>query len=100
MTATDLWASWRLWLMVAGAVVLIAAALLVTIWLTARSIRHHALRALHAAEQIRDHTSAIWALQSTNDVASQLLDTVESLEAKGDALAGALGSPAGAGGIR
>ena len=98
MTEADLWAAWRFWMVVAGAVVLIAAALLITIWLTARGILSHAMRALHAAEKIRQNTLPIWELQTTNEVATELLATVESIEAKGGKLAEALQSHAGAGG--
>lgn len=96
MTDADLWAAWRLWMLVAGLVVVIAAGLLVTIWLTARSILAHAQRALRAAEAIRQNTAPIWALQTSNEVAGELLATVQSIEAKGSALAGALESHAGA----
>ncbi|MBA3345558.1 MAG: hypothetical protein H0T44_09720 [Gemmatimonadales bacterium] len=98
MTEADLWAAWRFWMIVAGAVVVIAAALLITIWLTARGILAHAVRALHAAEKIRQNTLPIWELQTTNEVATELLATVESIEAKGGKLAEALQSHAGAGG--
>lgn len=98
MTEADLWGAWRFWMLVAGAVVLIAAALLITIWLTARGILSHAVRALHAAEKIRQNTLPIWELQTTNEVATELLATVESIEAKGGKLAEALQSHAGAGG--
>jgi hypothetical protein len=95
MTDAELWAAWRLWMMIAVAVIIVAAALLVTIWLTARSILRHAHRALRAAEQIRQQTQPIWALQETNEVAQGLLETVESIERKGAALAAALESHAG-----
>ncbi|MBA2457924.1 MAG: hypothetical protein H0V43_03080 [Gemmatimonadales bacterium] len=98
MTDADLWAAWRFWMIVAGTVVVIAAALLITIWLTARGILAHAVRALHAAEKIRQNTLPIWELQTTNEVATELLATVESIEAKGGKLAEALQSHAGAGG--
>ena len=42
MTNADLWAAWRLWMLVASVIVLVAAGLLITIWLTARSIASHA----------------------------------------------------------
>ena len=100
MTDAELWAAWRLWILVAAAIILVAAALLVTIWLTARGIHRHALRALAAAEQIRRRTDPIWALQTSNEVATGLLETVESIERKGGALAAALESHAGAGGGR
>lgn len=90
MTDAELWAAWRLWMTVAAAIVLIAAGLLITIWLTARRILTDAVRALNAAEKIRAQTQAIWALEDTNLVAEGILETVQAIEAKGGALAGAL----------
>ncbi len=98
MTDTELWRAWGLWMALAVVVILIAAVLLVTIWLTARSILAHARRALAAAEKIRESTMPIWALQTTNEVAGGLLETVQSIEAKGGALVAALESHAGASG--
>jgi hypothetical protein len=100
MTDAELWAAWRLWLIVAALVVVIAAALLITIWMTARAIYAHAVRALAAAQKIERQTAPIWALQTSNEVAQGLLDTVQSIEKKGGALAAALESHAGAGGGR
>jgi len=100
MSDAELWSAWRLWMMIGAAIVLVAAALLVTIWLTARSIVGHARRALAAAEAIRANTAPIWALQTTNEVAGELLDTVRGIEAKGAALVEALESHAAAGGRR
>ncbi|MDQ3081947.1 MAG: hypothetical protein M3R07_07010, partial [Gemmatimonadota bacterium] len=85
MTDTELWRAWGLWMALAVVVILIAAVLLITIWLTARSILAHARRALAAAEKIRESTMPIWALQTTNEVAGGLLETVQSIEAKGGA---------------
>lgn len=100
MTDDALWVSWRFWMVIATLIILIAATLLITIWLTARSILAHAVRALHAAEKIRQQTLPIWELQTTNEVATGILETVQSIEAKGGALAAALESHAGAGGTR
>lgn len=100
MTDADLWASWRLWIIVAAVIILVAAALLITIWLTARSILRHAVRALNAADAIRHNTLPIWELQTSNEVADQLLATVQSIEAKAGKLVDALESHAGAGGRR
>ena len=100
MTDADLWAAWRLWMIVATAIIIVVAALLVTIWLTARSILAHAVRALNAAEKIRQRTLPIWELQTSNEVAEELLATVKSIEAKGGKLVEALESHAGAGGGR
>jgi uncharacterized cupredoxin-like copper-binding protein len=100
MTDAELWAAWRLWMLVAAAVVVVAAALLVTIWLTARSIAAQAGRALAALETIRANTRALWELQTTNEVAEELRDTVRDIEAKSAALVEALESHAAAGGRR
>ena len=98
MTDAELWAAWRLWFIVAAVVVVIAAALLITIWMTARGIYANAVRALAAAKKIQVQTAPIWALQSSNEVAQGLLDTVQSIEKRGAALAEALESHAGVGG--
>lgn len=90
MTDQQLWSAWQLWLGIAVVVVAIAAALLVAIVVTARAIVAEAVRAKAAAEAIRANTLPIWALQTSNDVAGQLLQTVRSIEAHGGALADAL----------
>jgi hypothetical protein len=100
MSDAELWAAWRIWMAVAVAVIVVAATLLVTIWLTARGILAHAGRALRAAEQIRVNTLPIWELQTSNEVAGELLTTVQAIEQKGAALAQALESHASAGGGR
>ena len=90
MTDADLWSAWRTWMGVAAVVVLIAATLLVVIWLTARRILADAVRALTAAEAIRAQTQPIWGLQDTNEVAEDILATVQAIEAKGRLLSQAL----------
>jgi hypothetical protein len=101
MTSAELWAAWRLWMIVATVVILIAASLLITIWLTAQSIRSHATRALKAVEAIRDNTRVIWELQTTNEVAEQIRDTVCDVETKSQKLVDALhGQAAGTAGRR
>jgi type II secretory pathway pseudopilin PulG len=100
MTDAELWAAWRVWLLVTAVIVLVAAALLVTIWLTARSIARHATRALHAAEAIRDNTRAIWQLETTNESAEQLRATVCEIETKARKLVEALQGHASAAGRR
>lgn len=90
MSDADLWASWRLWLGVAVVVVALAAGLLIAIIVTARGILAEAVRARAAAEAIRVNTLPIWQLQTSNDVAADLLATVQSIESHGGALAAAL----------
>lgn len=90
MTDAELWAAWRVWMGVAAVVVLLAASLLIIIWLTARRILADAVRALDAVEAIRANTQPIWGLQDTNEVAEDILETVQAIEKKGGLLAGAL----------
>ncbi len=96
MTDAELWSAWRLWMGVAAAIILIAAVLLIVIWRTARAIHAEAVRALRAAQRIRESTMPIWALQTTNEVAAEMLTTVQHIEQTGGALAAALESHAGA----
>lgn len=100
MTDAQLWAAWQFWLIVAVVIVLVAATLLVIILLTARKILSEAVRALHAAERIRANTEPIWALQTTNEVAEQLLATVHRIAEAGGGVAGALEDHQHAGGRR
>jgi hypothetical protein len=100
MPAAELWGAWRFWMLIAVAVVVVAASLLITIWLTALSIAAHARRALAAAEAIRANTRPIWQLETTNDVARELRDTVQRIEAGCVALVEALHHGATAGGRR
>ena len=90
MTDAQLWTAWQIWLAVAVVVVGLAAALLIAVIVTARGIAAEAARARAAAASIRTNTLPIWALQTSNDVAGQLLTTVESIESHGGALAAAL----------
>lgn len=96
MTDAELWSAWRMWMVLATVVILVAAVLLVAIWQTARGIYREALRALSAAEKIRENTNPIWALKTTNEVATSMLETVQHIEQNGGALAAALQSHAGA----
>ena len=90
MTDAELWAAWRLWMIVASLIVLIAASLLVVVWTTARRIREEALRAMAAVETIQRNTQCIWALQTTNDVALHMAETVEAIQQKVTALVDAV----------
>ena len=96
MSDAELWSAWRMWMALAAAIIVVAAVLLVMIWRTARGIHTEALRALAAAEKIRESTNPIWALKTTNEVAGTMLATVQHIEKNGGALAAALESHAGA----
>jgi hypothetical protein len=93
MTDADLYRLWYLWLGIGGAIIVVAAALLVAIWLAARGIEREARRALSAAGRIREATGPVWRLDDTNRVADELLAAARDLEAHGGQIAAALGGP-------
>ena len=100
MTDADLFRLWYVWLAIGGAVVVVAAALLVTIWLTARGIEREARRALVAVARIDAATKPIWNLDDTNRVADELLAAARDLETHGAEIASVLGGPGPAQRIR
>lgn len=67
------------WSLVAGvAVILVVATLLILILVTARKIDYHANEIWEAGKAIAGNTVSIWMLQTTNQVAGNILE-----EAKG-----------------
>lgn len=79
MDDAALYNTWFLALGIAAVVVLIAAALLLAVLSTARSIEKGAGAALGLVRQIRENTQVIWALQDTNKMASQLDEGAEAI---------------------
>lgn len=79
MTDAALYYTWFVSLAVAGVVVVIAAALLLAVLSTARSIEQGAATALEQVGAIRENTLSIWALQETNEVAAQLESGAEAI---------------------
>lgn len=86
----------RYWYTGAGIIVGIVAAvagLLLAIIATARSILDNAKRALSVAEQIIKNTSPVWDLQTTNEVAGQLLEGAKAIEKHAAKIADTLETP-------
>jgi hypothetical protein len=69
---------WGLWWAVGGAVVLVAALLLIWILLAARGIEREARRALAAARQVEANTRPIWRLADVREA----LEAVEARTAR------------------
>jgi len=90
VTDADLYRLWHIWLAIGGIIVVVAAALLVAIWVTARGIEREALGALRAVEKIGAATRPIWRLDDTNRVADELLAAARDLETHGGEIASAL----------
>lgn len=89
---------WSFWYIVGGALVLVAAALLVTILLVARGIEKEAARALRACRDINENTNAIWELEDARERLEQIRDGAMAIEEKAGLLArtlhgGAAGVP-------
>lgn len=91
MTDADLYRLWVLWLVVGGALVVVAAALLIAIAVVARGIEREAGRARRAVERIRESTRPIWALDDTNRVADDLLAATRDIGTHAGEIARALG---------
>lgn len=86
----ELFLDWGFWYLVGIAVVLIAAALLITILLVARSIAGHAERALAAGARIEENTRAIWALQDALEGMRTIHERAGAVEEKAAFLADAV----------
>lgn len=78
----DIVSTWGFWFAVGGAVVVVAATLLITILVVARSIEEHAARALEAARDIEENTRSIRALADARDSLERIRATVEAVEEK------------------
>ena len=90
MTSSELMTIWGISLAIAVIVVLLAAALLLTIIYTARSILAHAREAELAVARISEHTQVIWALDQTNEVAEDIQAVATDLDGQTGRIAHAL----------
>lgn len=70
---------WTYSLIAATVVILIVAALLIAIVLTARKIDDHAKDIWQAGKLIAGNTVSIWMLKDTNVVAGDILTTAQSI---------------------
>ncbi len=69
MENTELFNEWIIGLIIVGAVVVIAAVLLILVWTSAKRILNLAQVALAVVKEIKSNTDSIWALETTNKVA-------------------------------
>ncbi|MEM1431428.1 MAG: hypothetical protein AAGG09_18385 [Pseudomonadota bacterium] len=77
---------WTLGFLVGGVVVLVVAALLIGILLQARRIRRLAEAAAGIVAEIDENTRSVWALQSTNAVAADLLEGARAIDTNAEAI--------------
>ena len=67
-------------LAIAGAIVVVAAVLLLMIWMAARRILKLATAALSIVIKIKENTLSIWGLQETNHKAVDILSEATTIE--------------------
>ncbi len=77
-------------LAIAGAIVVIAALLLILIWIAARRILKLANAALGIVVNIKQNTLSIWELQNTNHTAIDILNEAGTILSNAGAVANAL----------
>jgi len=67
-------------LAIAAAIVVIAATLLILVWLAARRILKLAASAITIVVKIKENTMSIWELQQTNNKAVDILSEADTIE--------------------
>ena len=67
-------------LAIAGALVVVAALLLILIWMAARRILKLATAALSLVIKIKENTMSVWGLLETNHKAVSILSEAETIE--------------------
>ena len=71
---------WLIGLVLVSVIVVIAAVLLILVFLAARRILKLAGAALKIVTQIKNNTNAIWELENTNKVAVDIKNEAEAIE--------------------
>lgn len=90
----EIFLSWGFWYAAGGAIVAVAAILLVAILLVARGIEKQAARALAAARRVEEGTRPLWKLQGALETLEAILHRGAAIRAKTSALADSLDGPA------
>lgn len=93
MSAEDIYHWWFLWLGIGGVLVIVAAALLITIAVLARRIAALAGVAIEVVAAIEQNTKPIWQLNATNHVAGELLGGAQAIATNAEGIAAALAGP-------
>lgn len=86
MTDSTLYSDWYVALIIAGAIIIIAATLLVLVWLSARRILKVAYEIRHTVIDVKENTRSIWTLQKTNSVTKAIHDHSEEIKNNSDSL--------------
>jgi len=86
----SLYSTWYLALGISAVVVLLTVALLLLVIGAARRIERLAARALQVAREIQANTDAVWNLEETNRVATQLREEASAIAAHATGVADVL----------
>lgn len=81
---------WLIGLVLVSLIIVIAAVLLILVFLAAKRILRLAGAALEIVTQIKNNTNAIWELETTNKVAVNIQNEAEAIEAHATLVAEAL----------
>ncbi len=90
MENTELIDQWLIGLAIVGLIVVIAAVLLILVWLAAKRILRLAHVALTVVKQIRENTDSIWELEKTNEVAVSIHKEAKDISSHAGLVAEAL----------
>lgn len=90
MENSELYNDWLIGLAIVSAIVVIAAILLVLIWLAAKRILRLASVALEVVKAIQNNTNSIWDLEKTNIVAESIQEEAKAIENHANLVAEAL----------
>lgn len=90
MENTELIDQWLIGLAIVGLIVVIAAVLLILVWLAAKRILRLASVALTVVKEIRHNTQSIWELAKTNEVAVSIQEEATKIESHAGLVAEAL----------
>lgn len=92
MSADEIYFWWVVWLAIGTVIVIAAVAMLVAVIVAARRILGLAKVALTVVAEIEQNTKAIWQLNASHKVASDLLSGADAILGNAGAIAGALSS--------
>ena len=79
MENAELLNEWFIGLAIVTLIVIIAAVLLILIWLSARRILKLASTALKVVKEIQNNTDCIWELEKTNGIAGAIHSETEAI---------------------
>lgn len=81
---------WLIGLALVSVIIVIAAVLLILVWLAAKRILRLAGAALEIVTEIKNNTNSIWELETTNAVATDIQKEAEAIEGHATLVAKAL----------